>query len=175
MVKTVVRRTSSRALEIRARFAQIADALQHDEGRVPFVQVIDSGLVAHGLQHPHAANAKNDLLLHACLAIATAARREVAVPWRVLFEVGIEQIEDDAPDAHSPDRDEDRPVAERDCRDARLAVGCDSRFDRSARPIQLLVDLLLPSVSGQALMKIALRIHEADADERHPRSLASLQ
>ena len=41
-------------------------------------------------------------------------------------------------------------------------------FDRSARPIQLLVDLLLPSVSGQALMKIALRIHEADADERYP-------
>ena len=33
-----------RALEIRARFAQIADALQHDEGGVPFVQVIDAGL-----------------------------------------------------------------------------------------------------------------------------------
>ena len=61
---------------------------------VPFVQVIDRGLVAHGLQHAHAANAKNDLLLHARLAIATVqARREVAVPWRVLLEVGIEQVE----------------------------------------------------------------------------------
>ena len=34
-------------------------------------------------------------------------------------------------------------------------------------PIQLLVDLLLPAVGRQALMEVALRIHEADADERH--------
>ena len=35
------------------------------------------------------------------------------------------------------------------------------------RPVQLLVDLLLPAVGRQALVEVALRIHEADADQRH--------
>ena len=48
-----------------------------------------------------------------------------------------------------------------------LAVGRDRRFDRRVGPVDALVALFLPAVVGHALVEVALRIHEADADERH--------
>src|SRR5262249_20174011 len=83
-----------RAVEARAGLAQIANALQHDECRVPLVEMVDRRRYAHRLQNANAADAENDLLLHARLAIAAVeARRELAIPWRVLFEIGVEKIE----------------------------------------------------------------------------------
>ena len=58
-------------------------------------------------------------------------------------------------------------VAERHGDDARLAVGRDRRLDRRAVPGQALVRFLLPAFGRDALVEVALRIHEADADERH--------
>src|SRR6185503_6994956 len=86
---------------------------------------------------------------------------------RVLFEIGVEQIERDAADAHAPHRHEYRAVAERHSGDARLAFAGDRRLDCRLRPVQLLVDLLLPAVGREALMEVPLWIHEADADEWH--------
>ena len=66
------------------------------------------------LEHADAADAEDDFLLHARFAIAAVqTRRELAIPRRVLLEVGVEQVQLHAPDAHAPDRDEHRPVAER--------------------------------------------------------------
>ena len=92
-----------RVVEGRAASREIADALQHDEGGVAFVEMPDRRLDAQALQHPHAADAEDDLLLDARLAIAAVeARRELAIPRRVLFEIGVEQEERDAADAHAP-------------------------------------------------------------------------
>ena len=60
-----------------------------------------------------------------------------------------------------------RAIAERHGGDARLAFGRERRFDRGVGPVEPLVDFLLPSIRGDALMKVSLRVHEADADERH--------
>ena len=63
-----------------------------DERGVPFVEVIDRRLGAQRLEHAHAADAEDDLLLHARLAIAAVeARRQLAIPRRVLLEVRVEQ------------------------------------------------------------------------------------
>ena len=122
-----------RLLEARAGLAQIADPLQDDERGVPFVEVIDRGRVAHRLQHADAADAEDDFLLHARLAIAAVeTRRQLAIPRRVLLEIGVEQVQHDASDADAPDRDEHRSIAERHRRDARLAVRRDRRLDRRA-------------------------------------------
>ena len=40
-------------------------------------------------------------------------------------------------------------------------------LDRRVGPVELLVDFLLPAFRRDALAEVALRIHEADADERH--------
>ena len=150
VVKTVrAADLGQRALEVGARLAQVANALQDDEGGMSLVQVIDRGRVAHGLQDAHAADAEDDLLLRACFAIAAVQpRRQIAIPRRVLLEIGVEQVEHDAADADAPHGDEHRAVAERHGGDARLAVRGDRRLDRGARPIQLLVDLLLPAVAA---------------------------
>ena len=94
-----------------------------DERGVSFVQVIDARVGAHRLQHAHAADAEDDLLLHARLAVAAVeARRQLAIPRRVLLEVGVEQVQLHAADADAPHRHEHRAVAERHRGDARLAV-----------------------------------------------------
>ena len=109
-------------LEARTRLAQIANPLQDDERGVPFVEVIGRRRAAHRLQHAHAADAEDDLLLHARFAIAAIeARRQLAIPRRVLLEIGVEQIQRDPAHAHAPHRHEHRAVAERHRGDARAS------------------------------------------------------
>ena len=70
----------------------IADALQDDEGGVAFVEMPGGGRDAHGLEDAHAADAEDDLLLDARLTVAAVEPRgELAVPWGVLLEIGVEQ------------------------------------------------------------------------------------
>ena len=157
-----------RVVEARALLDQIADALQDDEAGVPFVEVKDAGIDAERLERAHAADAEDDLLLDAGLAIAAVeARRQLAIPRRVLLEAGVEQVERDAAEPHPPHGDQHRAIAERHRGDARLAVGRQRRFDRRVRPVEALVALFLPAFGGDVLMEVALRVHEADADQRH--------
>ena len=72
-----------------------------------------------------------------------------------------------AADAHAPDGHEHRSIAERHRGDARLAVRRHRRLDRRVGPVQPLVALFLPAVGRDVLVEVALRVHEADADERH--------
>ena len=83
-----------RLVERLAVVDELADALQDDEAGVPFVQVEHRRRRTQRAQDAHAANAEDDLLLDAHLAIAAVeAGRELAIPGRVLLEVGVEQIE----------------------------------------------------------------------------------
>src|SRR4029077_16100423 len=110
-------------VERRAVLDQIADPLQHHEAGVPFVEMEDAGIRSERLERTHAADAENDLLLDARLAIAAVeARRELAIPRRVLLEIRVEEIELHTPHPHAPHRDEHRAIAERHRGDARLAV-----------------------------------------------------
>jgi hypothetical protein len=116
VVKTVVRRTS-RARSRRSHPARTdRDALQDDERGVSFVEVIDGRRTTHRLEHPHAADAEDDLLLDARLAIAAVeACRQLAIPRRVLLEIRVEQVQRDAARAARA-----RPRRARcDCRAAR--------------------------------------------------------
>ena len=66
-----------------------------------------------------------------------------------------------------PHRRQHRSIAERHRRHARPAVTGRRRLDRCVRPVEVLVALLLPAVCRNALVEVALRIHEPDADQRH--------
>ena len=157
-----------RRFERRAFFDPIADALQDHEGRVPLVQMPGGRLDAQRLERAHAADAEDDLLLDPRLAIAAVEpRRELAVPWRVLFEIGVEEKELHASEPHEPHRHEHRAVAERYGDHAGTAVGGDRLLDRRVLPVQSLVHFLLPPFRRHHLVEVALRVHEADADERN--------
>src|SRR4029078_13183936 len=119
-------------------------------------------------QRADAADAEDDLLLNARLAIAAIEpRRQLAVPGRVLFQLGVEQVKLDAAHPHAPPRDEHRSIAERNGRDARLAVRRQRRFDRRVGPVEALVAFFLQALGGDVLVEVALWIHDPDADERH--------
>ena len=127
-----------------------------------------AGIDAERLQRAHAADAEDDFLLDAGLAVAAVQpRRQLAVPGRVLFERRVEQIQRDAAEPQAPHRDQHGAIAERHRRDARLAVRRQRRFDRRVGPVEPLVAFFLPAFRGHVLVEVALRIHEADADQRH--------
>src|SRR2546423_8929055 len=70
-----------RVLEGPPAFDQLANPLQDDEARMSFVEMEGAGGDAERLERPDAADAENDLLLDARLAIAAVeARRELAIP-----------------------------------------------------------------------------------------------
>ena len=48
-----------------------------------------------------------------------------------------------------------------------LPSGVERRLDRRVRPVEPLVALFLPAFGRHVLVEVALRIHEADADQRH--------
>ena len=157
-----------RFVEVRPAVDQLANPLQNHEGGMALVQVKDRRFDAERAQGANAADAEDDFLLDARLAIAAVQpRRQLAVPGRVLLEVRVEQVELHAADAHAPDGHEHRPVVERDRREARLAIGCRRLFDRGVHPVEHLVALFLPAVGRNVLVEVALGIHEADADERY--------
>ncbi len=156
-----------RLVEREARLDVIPDPLQDDEGRVPFVEVPDRRSRAEGLQRANAADAENDFLLDARLAVpAVQSCRQFAVPRRVFLEAGVQQIQLHPAEPYAPHLHQHAAVSERHGDDARLAVGRDSGFDRCVVPVQAFVRFLLPAFRRHALMEVPLRIHEADADQR---------
>ncbi len=158
-----------RRVEGRSLLDEIPDALERDEGRVSLVQVPHRRLDADGPEGPDAAKAQDQLLLDPRLLVAAVQpRREVPVPRRVLLEARVEQQQPDLADPDLPDERFDRPAAERDLDDAPIALGGDHRPDRGVVPVQEFVGLLLPALGRDALVEVALGIHEAHADERHP-------
>ena len=169
VVKIVVRRTSSSAESNESpRSSRSRMRCSTTNAACPSLRCQAAGVDAHRLQRADAADAEDDLLLHARFAIAAVEpRRQLAVPRGVLLQIGVEQIQLHAAEPHAPHRDEDAAVAERHGDDARFPVGRDGRLDRRVRPREALVGLLLPAFRGDALMEIALRVHEPDADERN--------
>ncbi len=157
-----------RGVERLAVFAQVANALQHDEAGVAFVEMKHCRLGAERFEGADTADSENDFLLDAGFRVATVqACGQLSVPRRVFFQVGVEQVERHAAQPDSPDCGQHRSIAERHRRDTRLAVRRHRRFDRRIRPVEALVALFLPPFCRNMLVKITLRIHEPDADQRH--------
>ena len=169
VVNTVVCRISASASsKVEPCSTEVTNALEHDKACVAFVEVKCRGFDPERPQRAHSANAENDFLLHASLAIASVeASREFAVPGSVFFERGVEEVQRDASDLHPPDGGKDRAVAKRNRGHARPAVGGERLNDWRVGPIQALVAFFLPAVGGNGLVQVALRIHETDADQRH--------
>ena len=92
---------------------QQADALQRQEGGMPFVHVADIGDDPQGAQGADAADAQQDLLDHAHLLVADVELGgDQAVLGRVGLQVGVQQVERHPADLDAPDMDPEFPAAE---------------------------------------------------------------
>ena len=98
--------------------------LEGGERRMALVHVHDRDLDAEGVEHFHAADAQDDLLLQAHLGIAAVELGgEPAVVLAVLFMVGIEHVDGDPADLDLPDLEHDLAAGEIQFDLQRAAVG----------------------------------------------------
>ena len=103
---------------------QVADSLEGRESGMAFVQVEHARLGTNGFERANASDSKQDLLLKARFAVtAIETRRQVAVPRRVLLEIGIEQVERDPAEMYAPHGHQHRAAAKRNRRHTWTAFG----------------------------------------------------
>ena len=151
-----------------ARRERVAHPLKNHECGVAFIQVPRGWLQPERAERQDAAESQDDFLLQAdFLAAAVETGRQLAIGRRVLRQIGVEQQQPDPAELYLPHLHEHGAIAERHEDDARLFVERAGFDDGRLRPVELLVDLFLPAVGRHTLAEVALRIHEADADDRH--------
>src|SRR5215470_14920703 len=92
-------------------------------------------------------------------------RREFAVPMLVFFNVGVHQVQRHGTETDAPDDNEHAETADLQLdKEPLFRVGA-RRFNRSFIAFQQFVDVLLPTIRLNTLMKITLRINEADTQQ----------
>jgi hypothetical protein len=146
---------------------ELAHPLDDQERSVSFVHVPARRLDADFGESARAADAEDDFLLEPRRAgPAVELVSDPAVARVVAFDVGVEEIERDVPDARAPDIRLDLSPRHVD-RHAQLAsVGGERRLDRQAIEIDVDVACFLAALRVDRLHEVALPVQEADADER---------
>ncbi|KAF5029252.1 hypothetical protein DSECCO2_650510 [anaerobic digester metagenome] len=86
---------------------------------------------------------------------------------KVLVDMGVEEVERDAPHLHLPDRDVDRGVDQGNPDNKVPAIVIEHPEDRRGIAVQDLRDVLLPAVRLHMLVEVSLGVHEPDGDHRH--------
>ena len=83
---------------------ELADPLEAEEAGVALVGVEHLGLEAEGAQRPHPADAEHDLLAQPVVLVAAVeAVGDGDAVGGVALDVGVEQVQRDAPDVGAPD------------------------------------------------------------------------
>ena len=115
VVKTVRARTACSACSgSTPSSTSVAHALDAEEAGVALVHVEDRGLDAAGRERLDAADAEQDLLAQAVLAVAAVeAVGDGALGRRVVRHVRVEQEQRHAPDVDAPDRGVQRRARQR--------------------------------------------------------------
>ena len=155
---------------------QLANPLQQGERGMPLVQVQQVVLDPERAQHLRAAEPEHDLLPQSQLEVADVEPRADPPAVRIILrDVGIHQVERDLSDCHLPDRHVDGGFHQGHADGDLPAVVAEHARDGRGVPIEGLVPVLLPAVVVQALVKVALRIHEPDGHQRDTQVAAFLE
>src|SRR6476646_4510 len=126
----------------------------------------DHRVEAKRAYRPYTADTQHDLLRDTHLVVAAIeSRREHAVAGCVRLDIGIHQIERDAPHLDTPDLGVDLAPGQVYANHDFMPLGVQRGLGGNLREEQLLVDGLLLALGVDALAKVALRIEEADTDE----------
>jgi hypothetical protein len=142
---------------------------------VAFVHVEDRRVGSKATKRAHATDAEHHLLLQAVLAVAAVQPvRDRARPLGIAVDIGIEQVQRDAPDLDPPDLHAHR----HEC--ARLVGYLDDRahvLECEGEPPRVVfrVALGLPVARVELLPEVALAVEEPDGDERHAEVRGRLQ
>ena len=152
---------------------ELADPLEAEEAGVALVGVEDlrrrgAGDPRVDAQRAHATDTEEQLLAQAVLAVAAVeAVGHVAVVLGVALDVGVQEQQRHPADAGDPDlRQQIGAVRERDRDQRPRAVLLAQQRDRQAVGVEDRVGLLLPALTGQRLLEVAVPVEQPDAGDR---------
>ena len=152
---------------------ELADPLQAEEAGVALVGVEHLGLgragdPAEGAERADTADAEQELLVQPVLAgAAVQPVGHLAEVVGVLLDVGVEQQQRHPADIGDPDPgDHLGATGQRDPDQRTGAVGLVEQRDRQLVGVQDGVGLLLPALTRERLLEVALLVEQADADDR---------
>src|SRR5712692_10295897 len=157
-----------RLRERHARGHELARTFESDEGRVALVEMPHLGSDSQGAQHPHATDPQNDFLEDAHLQVsAVEAGRQLTIPRSILFDGGVHEIKGRPADTDMPNLHINVPFIDGHGDQTPFSLWGERRHQRRLGPVEMLVYRLLAAIDRKALVKISLRIHEPDPNERH--------
>ena len=144
----------------------LTQAFQHEEGGVAFVHVPHGRRDAEGGQHAHAADAQQDFLTHAHVAVGLIeAGGDAAVVVAVLGHVGIHEVQRHAAHLQLPDAGVEGAGTEGQGDHERVALVVEHGFKGQAGGLILGVLRVLMTALVHGLLKVAVQVEEAHADE----------
>ena len=144
----------------------LADEFQREERRVALVHVERGRFDAERPEQARAADAEEHFLHDAHGGVAAIdAGGEVAEMLGVFRQVGVEQIDGDAPDVHAPSLVIHRGHANLDRADEPFALGIKHRLQRNILRVNRIVIFRLPVVGINRLLEITFAVKQTDADE----------
>ena len=149
------------------RAHEMARALQPEERGVTLVHVVNRRFEAQRRQRAGTAHAQDDLLADAHLQVAAVELRgDGAVLGVVVGDVGVEQVEVDAPDGELPDLGEHLTAGQFDGDLERLAVVAAGDF-LHGQVVEILVELdgLLDAFAVDLLLEVTVPVEQADGAE----------
>jgi hypothetical protein len=146
---------------------QLADPLQHQKGRMAFIDMPNAGRQPHRPQGAHSADTEDDLLLKARLQIAAIeAMGNIAVLLRVFRDVRIQQIQADPPDLRHPELGLDDAAGKAVEADEHLAaVMAQHRTHGQVLKAGIRIIGLLVALGVDALGEITLPVENTHAHE----------
>ena len=147
---------------------ELPHTLEEHERGVAFIRVKYGGLDSKGSKDTHATDAEHNFLSNPMLLVsAIEPRRKLAIAMLVLFDICIHEIKRHGAEIHTPHHDKDTQTSDVQLDQEPFVMRRSCGFDRRFPAFQQLVDIFLPTVSLDPLMKISLRVDKSHAQQRN--------
>ena len=145
----------------------VQEALYAHEGSVTFVHVVDVLRDAEAVEEEHTTDTEEVLLLHTVLPVtAIELVCDGAVPFAILWDVSVEEVEADTADVHLPYMAVYGVTSIGHLEDeGRLSVLFEDLLDGKLGEVLSFVVRLLLAFGAEALGEVAVAIEEADGGE----------
>ena len=145
-----------------ARRVNIKCALHGSECSVTFIEMQDADALTKCFQCKHAADSKKNLLSQSKQRFAFVQTLSQSTIFRsVCFQIGVEQIERNSPNPHTPNARRHKPRADWTC-DCAVRV-----FEPPSIEVVLWIEHLRRTITRQLLNVITVSICQTNGDERN--------
>src|SRR5438093_5810170 len=143
---------------------ELSDALQEHERRVAFIGVKNAGLNPKSPKDAQATDTKHNLLPNSMFFVsAVEPCRQLAIAVLVFFDIGVHEIERHRAEIHTPHDDKNAQASDLQLDEEPVVMLRTGRFDWRFTPFEQFVDVFLPTVGLDPLMKVTLRIYKPNA------------